>query len=52
MPIRSGRDSLGYYYQWGNLKKYYYMPRNIRSRNIAYQSALRQAQAVYSSGYK
>jgi hypothetical protein len=52
MPIHRGRDSKGYYYQWGSQKKYYYIPGNIQSREKAYNKAVKQAQAIYSHGYK
>lgn len=52
MPIHRGIDKNGTYYQWGTQKKYYYEPGNKKSRNIAYRKALKQAQAIYSSGYK
>lgn len=49
MPVHSGRDNKGTYYQWGNLKKYYYVPSDIRSKKIAYNYAIRQAHAIYAS---
>lgn len=53
MPIYRDRDSFGPYYQWGNHgKKYYYISGNVRSRTIAYNKSLKQAQAVYASGYR
>lgn len=52
MPIKRGKDSIGPYYQWGNAKKYYYIPNNRVSRENAYDKARRQAVAIYSSGYK
>jgi hypothetical protein len=56
MPIHQGyttRNGKTYgYYQWGNQKKYLYIPGNERSRKMARQKAVRQAQAVYSAGYR
>lgn len=53
MPINRKKDTKGYYYQWGNHgKKYYYTANNPRSRDMAKSKAVKQAQAVYSSGYK
>lgn len=53
MPIYRDRDSFGPYYQWGNHgKKYYYISGNVRSRTIAYNKSLKQAQAAYASGYR
>ncbi len=53
MPIHESKDRDGYYFQWGNHgKKYYYNPYNQKSRAIAYNKSLRQARAIYSSGYK
>lgn len=53
MPIHRGKDSIGSFYQWGNSgKKYYYTTGNTTSRNNAYNKAAKQAQAIYSSGYR
>jgi hypothetical protein len=52
MPIHRGRDNKGPYFQWGNQKKYYYMAGDRRSRERAYQRAVKQAQAIYSHGYR
>lgn len=52
MPIMRNRDSKGYYFQWGNQKKYYYNPNNIKSEKEAYKNAVKQARAIYSHGYK
>ena len=52
MPIHSGRDSKGPFYQWGNEKKYYYTPGDVKSRTAAKKRAERQGVAAYSSGYK
>jgi hypothetical protein len=53
MPIHESKDSNGYYFQWGyHGKKYYYSPTIKQSRINAYNKSLRQARAIYSSGYK
>lgn len=52
MPIHQGKDSKGPYYQWGNQKKYYYTPGSKVSRERARQKAVKQAQAIYASGYR
>ncbi len=52
MPIKRGEDNKGPYYQWGSHKKYHYKPGNTQSRTRAYNKAVAQAQAAYSSGYK
>lgn len=52
MPIHKSNDLEGPYYQWGNQKKYYFDPKKILSEMKAYEKAVRQAQAIYSSGYK
>jgi hypothetical protein len=52
MPIHKGKDSNGYFYQWGHQKKYYYNPYSQHSQNQAYLRAVQQAKAIYSHGYK
>lgn len=49
MPIHKGRDKGGFYYRWGNRKKYYYTPGNEQE---AYEKARKQAAAIYASGWK
>lgn len=50
MPIHTGLDSRGHYYQWGHHgKKYYYQASNAKQ---AYQLAERQARAAYYNGYR
>jgi len=51
MPIISGQDSKGYFFQWGSQKKYYFNPLNQNSINIAYHLAVKQMKAIYSKGY-
>ena len=53
MPIHRGRDRNGSYYQYGNHgKRYYYKSNNQEARKNAKQKAIRQAIAIYSSGYR
>ncbi len=52
MPIHRGKDSKGYFYQWGYRKKYYYIPKNIRSRLLALNKAKRQARAIIISQFR
>ena len=53
MPIHSGKDKQGSFYQWGKTgKKYYYVSSNEESRKRAYKKAQAQQTAIYSSGYK
>lgn len=44
MPIYSGSDTKGKYFQWGNKKKYYYNTEN--ERKIALMKAVRQGIAI------
>lgn len=46
MPVKRGHDSKGSFYQWGGAKKYYYQSGNAKSRQIAYQKASKQGQAI------
>ena len=52
MPTKSGKDSKGSYYQWGNGKKFYYQAGDKESREEAKEKADKQGRAVYASGYK
>ena len=53
MPIHSGKDRKGYFYQWGQTgKKYYYDPVSRQSATTAYNKAKKQQTAIYSSGWK
>ena len=52
MPLHRNNDSKGPYYQWGQLKKYYYIANDNVSRMQAKKKALKQAEAVYANGYK
>jgi hypothetical protein len=46
MPVHSGKDSKGSFYQWGSRTKYYYTPGNKASRNRAKQLATMQGIAI------
>jgi hypothetical protein len=51
MPVHTGSDAKGKFYQWGTHgKKYYYTTE--RSKQIAFKKAQRQGIAIYASGYK
>jgi hypothetical protein len=52
MPIHRGVDVNGSFYQWGDKKKYYYIPGSKRSRDYAKSKALKQAIAIYASGFR
>jgi len=53
MPIHTGSDANGTYYQYGNRgKKYYYNSNNSNEEEEAYQKAVRQAIAIHASGYR
>lgn len=53
MPVTKHTDSKGSYYIWGTHgKKYYYIPNNKASRELAKQKAYKQAKAAFSNGYK
>lgn len=52
MPVHRGHDFIGYYYQWGNRgKRYYYIPGDVKSENIARNKSYKQARAIYARGY-
>ena len=53
MPVHRGTDLHGSYYQWGNSgKRYYYIPKNNKSRENAKKKAEIQGRAVLASGWK
>lgn len=53
MPVYDGKDSKGYYYQWGNHgHKYYYDARSERARKNAHKKAIMQCVASKYHGYK
>lgn len=53
MPVHSGKDSIGMYYQWGNHgKKYYYKNRNKVSKDLAKRKATLQGIAAHANGYR
>lgn len=53
MPVNTGRDIKGPYYQWGNSgKKYHYKAGDASSRSTAKKKAGKQGEAAYASGYR
>jgi len=53
MPIHQGRDTNGSYFQWGEHgKKYYFDPNDQKSKQDAKQKAVKQAIAIYASGWR
>ena len=53
MPIHTGQDKEGQFYQWGKTgKKYYYDPKDKRSKQRALNKAKKQQTAIYSTGWK
>ena len=53
MPISQKTDRTGTYFQYGKHgKKYYYTTGNKKSREAAYNKAIKQMIAIYSSGYR
>jgi hypothetical protein len=47
MPLINGSDAKGRYFKYGNSgRKYYYKARNVKSRYIAKQKAMRQGHAI------
>lgn len=53
MPIHSGTDKDGSFYQWGSTgKKYHFNPNDKKSRQNALRKAKAQQTAIYSSGWK
>lgn len=52
MPVRSGKDSKGSFYRYGESgKKYYYKTNDKVSRSRAKKKAKAQEKAVHSSGW-
>lgn len=52
MPIHRGVERGKGFYQWGKSgKKYFYTISDKKSREAAYKKALKQARAIYASGY-
>lgn len=50
MPVLRGKDSSGYYYQFGeNGKKYFYVANNYYSREIARRKAILQGRAEHAN---
>ena len=53
MPIYRGVEKGRGFYKWGKSgKKYFYIIGNKISREQAYSKSLKQARAIYASGYK
>lgn len=53
MPIYRKTDQKGSFYRYGDTgKKYYYITGNSKSRQIAYNKALKQGQAIKISQNK
>jgi hypothetical protein len=53
MPINRRQDKNGPFYQYGDTgHKYYYIPNNKRSREIAYEKCRKQGQAITISKIK
>lgn len=53
MPIHTGQDKDGQFYQWGKIgKKYYYDPDDKGSKQRALNKAKKQQTAIYSTGWK
>ncbi len=51
MPVHSGHNSAGTYYQWGSHgKKYYY--HSPLTESAAKKKALAQGKAIHSKGYQ
>lgn len=50
MPLTNSSDGRGRFYRWGYAgergKKYYYITRNKKSRELAKQKAMKQARAI------
>lgn len=51
MPIHERKDKSGKYYQWGERGKKYYFKKE-GGKGKAYDKALKQAKAIYASGYR
>ena len=53
MPIHTGQDKDGQFYQWGKTgKKYYFDPNDKSSKQRALNKAKKQQTAIYSTGWK
>lgn len=46
MPVHRGRDTNGCFYQYGNLKKYYYTCGDAKSRMESKKKAIKQMVAI------
>jgi hypothetical protein len=47
MPLKLGKDNKGYYYQYGEQKKYYF--KTELGKKQAFNKALNQMKAIYSN---
>jgi len=53
VPTKTGKDKRGCFARWGKSgKKYYYQCGNKKAKDKAVKKANKQAQAIYSSGWK
>lgn len=52
MPVHSGRDNKGGYFQWGEHGKKYHYGSTSASKKISKQKATNQGRAAYANGYK
>lgn len=53
MPIHTGRDYTGWFWQWGDHgTKYYYNPANLNESKVAKEHAIRQYTAAKYNGYR
>jgi hypothetical protein len=53
MPVHSGENKKGLYFQWGHHgKKYYYNPYSKISMKNAQAKASKQGMAAFANGYK
>ena len=46
MPVRSGVDAVGPFFQWGDQKRYYYLRGSVTSRRTARRRAEAQGRAI------
>lgn len=53
MPVNNGKDSKGPFYRWGETgHKYYYIPKDKISREMAKNKAALQGRAILFSQHK
>jgi hypothetical protein len=51
MPVKLAQDQKGFYYQYGNQKRYYFNPNNYKSWDNAHKKVLAQASAISIAKY-